>query len=46
MREEYEVDIFDKPIEEFQGCSGLISQISHVNISESSIYEEVAKHQV
>ena len=29
---ESSVDLFDKPIERFHDCSGLISQISHVNV--------------
>ena len=43
---ESSVDLFEKPIKRFHDCSGLISKMSHVTISESSIYEEAARRQV
>ena len=43
---ESSVDLFKKPIERFHDCSSLISQMSHVTVLETSIYEEVSKHQV
>ena len=43
---ESSVDPIKEPIEKLQGCSGLISHMSHITDSESSTYEEAAKHQV
>ena len=43
---ESSIDHFKKPIQRIQGCFGMIFQIGHVTDSESSTYEEEAKHQV